>query len=87
MVFEVQVSGSADKAVGKLQRARTLWNCKMVLVTQKSQKPALMALVAKTLHPRDAKHARVVEAKTIADLKKHLAATRDLRKELGYEPQ
>jgi len=87
-VFEVQVEGSKDKAIGKLMRARKRWaNCEIRLVAPKNQVSELMALTQKTLGTHDWKACKVIDAATINGIIRHLTRVRDLRGEIGYEPR
>jgi len=86
-VFEVQVGGNPNSALGKLQRARRRWGkCEIRLVAPKDQIAGLRALAEKTLSEQDWKACKLIDMNTIGQAVSHLIKVRDIRREIGYEP-
>ena len=86
--FEIEVGGDAHQAVTKLQRARNRWgNCEIRLVTTKEQIAEMRVLIEQTINVHDKMAVKVVDAKAIDRIIRHLSAVRDTRQEIGYEPR
>lgn len=81
-VFEVQIGGDLQHAIGKLKHAHELWNSNIFLITTEKNAMKVHKLLAGTFHEiRD--KLRIVEVEKINELFKLKKAYKDLETRLG----
>ncbi|MBI2872584.1 MAG: hypothetical protein HYY00_05265 [Chloroflexi bacterium] len=81
-VFEVQISGDLYHALGKLKHAYDLWNSRIFLVAQESDRKAAVSLLSGTFHEIQPA-LRFVEVEKFTKIYELKRSLRDLEKELG----
>lgn len=83
-VFEVQVGGDVEHALGKLKHAFDLWNSHIFIVANESDHEKVENLLSGTFHEID-NRLKFVELEKVAELYDRKKAYFDLEKELGIK--
>ena len=83
-VFEVQVGGDVEHALGKLKHAFDLWNSHIYIVASESDHEKVENLLSGTFHEIDSR-LRFVDLGKIGELYNRKKAYFDLEKELGIK--
>jgi predicted RNA-binding protein len=81
-VFEIHVGGDLYRALAKLKHAYDLWNSRIFVVAQASEKSKVDTLLKGTFHEiRD--RLRFIEAEKVSELYSRKTAYREMEEELG----
>lgn len=83
-VFEVQVGGDVEHALGKLKHAFDLWNSHIFIVAPESDHEKVTNLLSGTFHEID-NRLKFVELEKVDELYNRKKAYFDLEKELGIQ--